>query len=190
MAKFPFEQSIILENERARLTPLKAKDAGALWPIAKDPDLLAYSPTDIHTPELLNLYITTALERVTERNSYPFLIYDKQAGQVAGSTRFGNISEYDSRLEIGWTWIGTEFQGTGLNAACKELLMTYAFVTLGYERVELRIDERNIRSRKATEKLGCKMEGVLRHHVLMTDGHRRDTVYYSMLKEEWFERKE
>lgn len=186
MAKFPFEKSILLENDRARLTPLKLSDAELLWPIAQNPELLAYSPSDIHTRELLDLYIKTALDRVKERNSYPFLIFDKQTGKVAGSTRFGNVSEYDDRLEIGWTWIGTEFQGTGLNAACKQLLLTYAFETLGYERVELRIDKRNIRSRKATEKLGCQMEGVLRHHVLMPDGHRRDTVYYSLLREEWF----
>lgn len=185
MGMFPFEESIILENERARLTPLKLSDSDLLWPIAQNPELLAYSPSDIHTPALLDLYIKTALDRVKERNSYPFLIYDKQVGKVAGSTRFGNISEYDDRLEIGWTWIGPEFQGTGLNGACKHLLMAYAFETLGFERVELRIDKRNIRSRKATEKLGCQMEGVLRHHVLMPDGHRRDTVYYSMLREEW-----
>jgi len=186
MADFPFEQSITLENERVRLTLLKHSDADLLFPIAQNQALLQYSPTDIHTPELLEQYINVALKRVLERNSYPFLIFDKKADKVAGSTRFGNISEYDSRLEIGWTWIGTEFQGTGLNKACKQLLLTYAFETLGYERVELRIDKRNIRSRKATEKLGCKMEGVLRSHVLMTDGHRRDTVYYSLLKEEWF----
>lgn len=189
MSEFPFHQSIQLENDRARLTPLTLSDVELLWPIAQHPDLLAYSPSDIHTPELLNQYIQTALDRVKESNSYPFLIFDKQAGKVAGSTRFGNISPYDGRLEIGWTWVGPEFQGTGLNGACKELLMTYAFEVLGYERVELRIDKRNIRSRKATEKLGCQMEGVLRHHVLMPDGHRRDTVYYSMLREEWFERK-
>jgi len=189
MSNFPFELPITLENDRVRLTPLKLTDAELLWSIAKHKDLLQYSPADIHTPELLEQYITTALSRVTERNSYPFLIYDKQTDKVAGSTRFGNISEYDSRLEIGWTWIGTEFQGTGLNGACKQLLLHYAFESLDYERVELRIDERNIRSRKATEKLGCQMEGVLRHHVLMPDGHRRNTVYYSMLSKEWFSRK-
>ena len=116
---------------------------------------------------------------------YPFLIFDKQQQQYAGSTSFGNISNPNARIEIGWTWIGTNFQRTGLNRANKFLMLQYAFETLGFERVELKTDGRNLQSRTAMEKIGATPEGILRSHTVMSDGYRRDTHYYSILKSEW-----
>lgn len=185
MTKFPFQSNILLENYRARLTPLSQEHHASLLPIAMDQNLLLYSPSAINSSELLSEYIQAAIDRKEEKNSYAFVIFDKQEGKIAGSTRFGNVSEANDRMEIGWTWIGPKFQGTGLNKACKFLLLDFAFETLGYERVELKSDARNLRSRKAMEKIGAQYEGLLRHHVLMGDGHRRDTVYYSILKREW-----
>ncbi len=185
MAKFPFENPILLENYRVRLSPLSQEHHADLLPIAMDQNLLLYSPSAINSSELLTNYIQAAIHRKEEKNSYAFAIFDKQAGRLAGSTRFGNVSEENDRLEIGWTWIGPKFQGTGLNKACKFLLLDFAFNHLGFERVELKSDARNLRSRKAMEKIGAQYEGLLRHHVLMGDGHRRDTVYYSILKREW-----
>jgi RimJ/RimL family protein N-acetyltransferase len=96
-----------------------------------------------------------------------------------------NISNVDSRLEIGSTWIGKEFQRTGLNRNCKYLLLNFAFDELGVERIELKTDERNTASRNAIQKIGGQFEGILRSHTLMYDGFRRNTVYYSILKKEW-----
>ena len=104
-----------------------------------------------------------------------------------GSTSFGNISLRDKRAEIGWTWIGQNYQGKGINSEIKYLMIKYLFETLDFERVELKTDVLNIKARKALLRIGLKEEGVLRSHTLMTHGRRRDTVYYSLLKSEWEE---
>jgi len=96
-----------------------------------------------------------------------------------------NIDWNNKVLEIGATWIGRQFQGTGLNKHMKFLMLQYAFETLGIEKVEFRIDERNTASRKAVEKLGATLEGILRKNVYLLDGFKRNTCCYSILQEEW-----
>ena len=183
---FNFETDIELENDRARIQPLTMAHLEALVPIAtQHPDLVRYSPSLIHTPELLQKYISEAIEDRKKHFRYAFAIWDKLTSQYAGSTSFANISDKDSRLEIGYTWLGKDFHGTGLNARVKSLLLNYAFHELEFERVEFKTDERNATSRRALEKLGAKYEGCLRSHMLMTDGFRRNSVYYSILSNEW-----
>jgi N-acetyltransferase len=106
-------------------------------------------------------------------------------GRAIGSSRFGDISPADGRLEIGWTWIAPSHQGTAANTEAKLLQLTYAFEELGATRVALKTDARNERSQRAIERIGGVREGVLRHHMRLPDGHLRDTVYYSILAEEW-----
>ncbi len=188
--KFPFEQEIILENEKVLLRPLTLDDADYLLPIATDDKtLLQYSPRQIYTKVLLKENIEIMLAEKKSRTRYPFIIFDKIQNKWTGSTSFLNISETDSRLEIGSTWIGKEFQKTGLNRNCKFLLLSYCFEELGVMRVEFKTDERNTASRKAIEGIGAKFEGILRSHTLMSDGYRRNTVFYSILNEEWVELK-
>lgn len=181
-------KDIILENDRVRLESITQISDGAKVAdiILNEPDLLTYSPSMVRNQTELNAYFEMALAEKAAGVGLPFLIFDKIKNQYAGSTRFGNISLKDQRLEIGWTWIGKAFQGTGLNQKCKSLLLQYAFETLQCERVELKADARNWQSRKAMEKIGAKYEGCLRSHTLMPDGWRRDTVYYSILRAEYF----
>jgi RimJ/RimL family protein N-acetyltransferase len=184
--EFSFNETVILENERALLRPLNEDDADNLLSVAtKDKDAVIYSSYYIHTPEYLRQFVTDALNDRDKKFRYPFIIFDKKAGAYAGSTSFAAVSQHDKRLEIGWTWLGKDFQQTGLNRNCKFLLMQYAFDILGYERVELKTDERNLQSRNAIEKIGGKYEGCLRSHTLMRDGFRRNTLYYSILRNEW-----
>jgi len=183
---FDISQNIILENNHSLLRPLVAEDIEHLLPIAtKDKDLMDFSPSEIHRPELIQAYVDTALEAKANCIRYPFLIFDKQKNQYAGSTSFGNMSNKNSRLEIGWTWIGKAFQRTGLNRNNKFLMLSYAFEKLNCLRVELKTDTRNIQSRTAMKKIGATEEGVLRSHTVMSDGYRRDTIYYSILQNEW-----
>ncbi len=185
-----FENDIILENNRAFLRPLKIEDIEKLLPIAtSDKDLIKYTPSQIYTKTLLTKYIENALKDRIKKTRYPFVIFDKTQNAYAGSTSFLSISNYDKRLEIGGTWIGKQFQKTGLNRNCKYLLLSYLFEELQFERIELKTDERNLNSRNAIEKIGGKFEGIFRSHMLMSDGFRRNTVYYSILKEEWPELK-
>jgi RimJ/RimL family protein N-acetyltransferase len=156
-----------------------------LQEIASEKDLIYYSPSDITTPETLKDYVQDAVDGYYNKTCMPFIIYDKTKKGYAGSTRFGLINWKNKVLHIGWTWIGKEFQGSGLNKHMKFLMLQYAFEELNFEKVEFRIDERNMRSRKAVEKLGATLEGILRKDTLMQDGFKRSTCCYGILKEEW-----
>ena len=179
-----------LENQRVRLAPLDLGNYKHLIPIGKQNKLVQFSPTKIDTPEDLKAYVQTALEHYKQQAALPFIIFDKQKNAFAGCTRYMNINWTNKVLEIGSTWIGKEFQGTGLNKNMKFLMLQYAFETLGFEKVEFRVDERNLASRKAVEKLGCKLEGALRKNVYLLDGFKRNTCCYGLLLEEWNEIKE
>tara|TARA_R110001592_G_scaffold362838_2_gene678483 strand:- start:11346 stop:11804 length:459 start_codon:yes stop_codon:yes gene_type:complete len=151
--------------------------------------LLQYSPSDISSPEKLKDYVEVAVDGYYNKTIIPFIVYDKIKKAYAGSTRYGLINWKNKVLHIGWTWIGKEFQGTGLNTQMKNLMLTYAFETLDFDKVEFRIDERNIPSRKAVEKIGGILEGILRKDTLMVDGFKRSTCCYGILKEEWAQQK-
>lgn len=183
---FDFYKDIILENDRVLLRPIEPGDAALLAEAAlHDPLMLQYSPSRIHTIPLLEEYINTALLLRQNYSRYTFTVYDKTSLSWAGSTSYLNISPADDRLEIGATWYGKPYQRSGLNRHCKYLLLEYSFETLHVQRVEFRTDARNQASRTAIEKIGGMYEGTLRSHMLMPDGHRRDTVCYSMLAGEW-----
>ena len=174
-----------LENDFVKLTLLDLSNFKHLTEIASQKDLLLYSPSDISTPEALREYVQTAVDEYYHKTAVPFIIFDKTKNLYAGSTRFGLINWKNKVLHIGWTWIGKEFQGTALNKHMKFLMLQYAFETLEFEKVEFRIDERNLRSRKAVEKTGSRLEGTLRSDTLMLDGFRRNTCCYWILKSEW-----
>ncbi|MBO0593045.1 GNAT family N-acetyltransferase [Cellulophaga sp. E16_2] len=178
-------EAIILENDFVKLVPLSLENFQYLYSIAKQPKLVQYSPSAIETPAALENYVKIALQHQDAETSIPFIVYDKRISSYAGSTRFMNINWKNKTLEIGATWIGREFHGTGLNTQMKALMLQYAFTTLHMEKIEFRIDERNIASRKAVEKLGCVLEGVLRNNVYLLDGFKRNTCCYGLLKEEW-----
>jgi RimJ/RimL family protein N-acetyltransferase len=183
---FNFENNLVLENERTLLQPLSMEHFEPLVPVATaDKSLLQYSPILLYTPKLFKEYIESSLQERESKFRYAFAIYDKLEQKYAGSTSFAFISNVDKRLQIGWTWYGKEFQRTGLNRSCKLLLLSYAFETLEFERVEFTVDERNQASRTAVEKIGGQLEGILRSHILMPDGFRRSSCYYSILKTEW-----
>jgi len=183
---FNFEKELFLENENVCLRPLTLEDLKNLLPVAtEDKKLIQFSPGLIHSESHLLEYITSALQEKKSHSRYPFVIFDKTTNKYAGSTSFLNSSDKDKRIEIGATWIGNAFQKTGLNRNCKFLLLSYVFERLEFERVELKTDERNQTSRTAIEKIGGKYEGLLRSHMVMSDGYRRNTVYYSILKSEW-----
>jgi len=174
-----------LENERVKLSLLDLSNYKHLLPIAQQENLIQYSPSDISTTEKLKNYVEVAVDGYYHKTAIPFIIFDKAKNAYAGSSRYMNMNWNYKVLEIGATWIGREFQGTGLNTHIKFLMLEYAFETLGFEKVEFRIDERNIRSRKAVEKLGATLEGILRKNVYLKDGFKRNTCCYGILKEEW-----
>lgn len=174
-----------LENDRVKLSLLDLSNYKHLLPVAQQENLIQYSPSDISTPEKLKEYVEIAVDGYYHKTIIPFIVYDKLKNKYAGSTRFGLINWKNKVLHIGWTWIGKEFQGTGLNTDMKFLMLQYAFETLNFDKVEFRVDERNLQSRKAVEKIGGTLEGILRRDTLMLDGFKRSTCCYGILKEEW-----
>ncbi len=181
-----FQSDIILENDRVRLEPLSFDHNDGLFQAGnQDDSLLKYSFNRVHTKELLTEFLEKFIGDRMAETRYPFAIFDKQEGRYAGVTTFMSISNEHKRLEIGSTWIGKEFQRTGLNRNCKFLLLQYCFEKVGAERVELKTDARNEQSRTAILKIGATFEGELRNHSVMPDGFRRNTVVYSIVKEEW-----
>ncbi len=117
---------------------------------------------------------------------YPFIVFDKRTNQYAGSTRFYDIQADYKTLQLGYTWYGKDFQGTGLNKHCKYLLLSFAFEQAGMERVEFRADNNNERSIAAMKSIGCKVDGVLRSNMPTRESGRRDSIVLSILKDEWF----
>ncbi|WP_452233221.1 GNAT family N-acetyltransferase [Lacinutrix sp. MEBiC02595] len=174
-----------LENEHVKLSLLDLSNYEHLATIAREKDLVFYSPSAISTPAKLKAYVQQAVDSYYQKTAIPFIIYDKKKQAYAGCTRFGLINYKNKVLHIGWTWIGADFQGSGLNMQMKFLMLQYAFETLAFDKVEFRVDARNIKSRKAVEKVGGILEGLLRKDTLMLDGFKRSTCCYGILKEEW-----
>jgi RimJ/RimL family protein N-acetyltransferase len=182
-------KNIPLENGAVRLCPLTEDHFVDLWPIAQQLDIHLFGPSDISTPENLKAYIATALDGAATEKSLHYAIFDKERERYIGCTRFGLIDQFNKVLHIGWTWISPDSQGTGINGQVKFLMLQYAFEVLLFEKVEFRIDERNIRSRKAVEKIGGVLEGILRENVIVKNGFRRSSCCYGILKREWLARK-
>ncbi|MFD1870988.1 GNAT family N-acetyltransferase [Hymenobacter bucti] len=182
---FDFSRPIVLENARVRLRPLETTDFEALKSAAFDSDIWQFTLTRADDAVSLADYLATAVHDREAGRRYAFAIIDRATGQLAGSTSYYNLVPTDQRLSIGYTWIGREFQGTGLNRAAKHLLLSYAFEHLGYERVELETDSRNQQSQQAMRRMGATEEGTLRRHRLTQGGIRRDTVIFSIIRPEW-----
>lgn len=139
----------------------------------------------INSIEDMKCLVDGALQAKVQGTEFPFVIYDNDSGKVVGSTRFLDISIPNRSLEIGWTWLSPTVWRTSINTECKYLLLKHCFETLGTIRVQIKTDGRNLRSQQAIERLGAVKEGVLRRHRIMYDGYVRDSVYYSVIDEEW-----
>ena len=185
-----FKEEIILENRRARLEPLQPQHYTKLLPIALEKELWLFTSNFVDNEADFKRYFNNALAERKAGLGYPFAVYDKQTGQYAGSTRFGSISFMHKRVEIGWTWYHPNFHGTGLNKACKLLLLNYGFDTLNLNRIELKTSLLNLKSQAAILKIGAVKEGIFRNHLITERGIVRDTVYFSFIKEEWQTTKE
>lgn len=180
-----FSAPVVLENRRARLRPLELTDFEALKAVAMDADIWKYTLTRADDAVSLAAYLRQAVEGRQQGLRYPFAIIDRETGEVAGSTSYYHVSEANQSLSIGYTWVGTKFQRSGLNRACKHLLLSHAFGALNCERVELETDSRNHKSRTAMARMGATEEGLLRSHRLTQGGIRRDTVIFSIVRPEW-----
>ncbi|HJQ19242.1 MAG TPA: GNAT family protein [Gemmatimonadaceae bacterium] len=176
---------ITLEGHGMRLEPLTMGHADALRSAASDGKLWELWFTSVPEPANTERYIEQALQGQKEGHMLPWAVRELETNGIVGTTRYHDIMASIDRVEIGWTWYAQTWQRSHVNTACKLLLMTHAFETLGCKVVGLRTDNFNFRSQRAIERLGAKKDGVLRHHFARRDGTIRDSVMYSILLAEW-----
>lgn len=176
----------ILTGRYVELRPLEREHAAALLEAGRDPSIWQYLPwAQPTTVSDMMAVVEYAHERLSGGFEIPFVTIDRASGRVVGTTRYLDIQRRHRGLEIGWTWISSEFQRTAVNTEAKLLQMRHAFEDLGAIRVCLKTDLRNERSQRAIERIGGQKEGVFRNHYIMADGHVRDSVWYSIVDREW-----
>ena len=180
---------VTLVGNVVRLEPLRIEHAAALCNVGLEPALWQWIPMPVATRDDMRTYVEKALDEQERGVALPFVIIHTATNSVIGSTRFGNIERAHKRLEIGWTWYASSHQRTAANTEAKLLLLTHAFETLGANRVELKTDALNAKSRAAIARIGATEEGIFRQHLITASGRVRDTVYFSIIRPEWNEKK-
>jgi RimJ/RimL family protein N-acetyltransferase len=180
-----FVEPVTLEGYGLRILPLGLEHEQALKAAAADGALWTLRVTSVPEPESTRKYIEDALAMRDAGNRFAFVVQDASSGEVLGCSSYHDILPAVKRVEIGYTWYAKSVQRTHVNTACKLLLMTHAFETLGCHVVGWRTDNFNFASQAAIERLGARKDGVIRGHALRRDGTIRDTVMYSMRAGEW-----
>ena len=184
-----FADPVTLEGRHVRLEPMALERAesiaATLGAAAADGSMWESRVTAIPRPEGMRAYVDQALAELDHGVSLPFVTIDRASGRAVGSTRFMSIEAPHRRLEIGTTWIGKSFQRTAINTEAKYLMLRHAFETLRCIAVDLRTHEKNLQSRTAIERLGAKLDGILRNHRILPDGSLRNTASYSIIDAEW-----
>ncbi len=178
-------EPVVLEGRHVRLEPLARDHVPDLLEVGLDPELWRWGLTPLKKEDDLRRYVEDALAERARGVSLPFAIVERASGRAVGSTRYGGVALEHRRVEIGWTWIGRPWQRTGVNTEAKLLLLRHAFETLGCNRVELKTDALNQQSRTAILRVGAREEGTFRAHMVTSEGRVRDSVYYSIVAEEW-----
>ena len=185
----PWVQAITLTDRGITLRPLTLDDQAGLIAAASDGELWRLRVTSVPEPENTRHYIETALQAWRDGHRLALAVTDSSNGKVLGCTSYHDILPAVQRLEIGFTWYAASVQRTHVNTSCKLMMLTHAFESLGAKVVGWRTDNFNFASQRAIERLGARLDGVIRGHALRRDGTVRDTVMYSMTAGEWPEAK-
>jgi RimJ/RimL family protein N-acetyltransferase len=178
-------QPVVLEGQNARLEPLSLDHLPRLAEIGLEDDIFRWFTEPVRTAAGMRKFIETALEEQAAGKSLPFATIERRSGLAVGSTRFMSIEGAHLRVEIGGTWIAPAWQRTAINTEAKYLMMRHAFETWRCNRVELKTDSLNERSRRAIARIGAREEGIFRNHMVTASGRLRHSVYFSVIRKEW-----
>jgi RimJ/RimL family protein N-acetyltransferase len=176
---------VVLEGRVVRLEPLGREHVDGLWEVGHDPSIWTWMPWRMKKRADMEAVVMRQVEMAKDGSGQGFAVFHRGTGHVCGATAYLNVAAGERRLEIGATWLGPAWQRTGVNTDAKATLLTHAFEVLAANRVEFKTDAANQRSRSALLRIGAVEEGTLRHHMVRPDGGRRDSVYYSVIAEEW-----
>ena len=180
-----FAEPVSLHGQHVSLVPLSQSHHDSLVEAVKDGELWTLWYTKIPAPEEMRAEIDRRLQLQKQGSMIPFAVIEESTQEAAGMTTFMNIDAVNRRVEIGSTWYRKRVQRSALNTECKLLLLTHAFERLNCIAVEFRTHFFNMQSRAAIERLGAKLDGVLRQHQIVGNGTLRDTCVYSILDREW-----
>ena len=179
------QHPLVLKGRMVQLRPVEEETLDELFKVGRDRELWLLTSVDHSDPAIFYPNFKTALHDREHGKAYPFLVCLGDGGRVIGTTRLLDIQPHDMKVEIGVTWIASEFWGSGVNTECKQLLLEYCFEVLGVNRVQFRTKADNARSRRALEKIGAMFEGVMRKDKIESNGNPRDTALYSIVREDW-----
>jgi RimJ/RimL family protein N-acetyltransferase len=174
---------VVLENAFVRLDPLEEHHREPLREAGNDPDLWRFANVNLDNTDF-DAWMDHRLAEIAKGDA-TWAVFDKASNSYAGSTSYLAHVPAHKRVEIGWTWYARRVWAGAVNPSCKRMLLAHGFETLGFNRIELKADARNIRSCKAMERFGAKFEGVHRSHMVRPDGRLRDTAWFSVIREEW-----
>ena len=191
VSPLPMETPLTLTGGIVRLEPIRREHQQLFWEAAQNDleDIFRWIPYAMRTPDDFRKLVDKALAEQDRGESVVFATVECSSGRVIGSTRFMNIDRSNRRVEIGSTWIAPAWQRTAVNTEAKYLMLRHAFEVWRCIRVELKTDGLNQKSRNAILRIGAKEEGTLRRHLVTWTGRVRDTVYFSILDDEWPEAK-
>jgi N-acetyltransferase len=173
-----------LENENIKLIPLEAQHSTSLLE-ANDTEIWRFMLTEITTLEEMEQWVTAAIRLRDQQTALPFAVVLKEQNKIIGTTRLFEINLTQKSCELGSTWYSKDHQRSFVNSSCKYLILRYCFEVLGMIRVQIKTDERNLRSQRAIERLGGVKEGVLRKERILSGGYVRNAVVYSIIDDEW-----
>lgn len=176
---------VTLRDRHVLLEPLRREHSAELWPAASEPEIWLYMRKAVRTPEDLAAWVDERVRAEELGKALPFLQRDARTGTAFGSSSLFDIDREMRTCEIGHTWIGASHRRTAANTEAKLLLLAHAFDALGMNRVQLKTDARNVRSRRAIERIGAVPEGILRKHMVTETGYVRDSALYSVVLGEW-----
>lgn len=176
---------VTLSGKHIRLEPLSRDHARGLLQVAQAPEIWTWMSALPGTPDAMDAWINEALAAQERGLEYPFAVIEQAGDRAIGSTRYMDVQAASKGVEIGWTWYAPDTWGTVVNPEAKYLLLRHAFEDWGAIRVQLKTDLKNVRSQAAIKKLGAKQEGILRSHRFRRDGTIRDSVIFSIIREEW-----
>ncbi|MEO9483319.1 MAG: GNAT family protein [Ekhidna sp.] len=177
----------VLADHKISLLPITGAHIKEMRKLSSDADVWTWYTEDLTNPDALERWMTNRLEETERGKMMTYTVQLKETEDIIGATSYGHIDWEEKCIEIGWTWLSKQYIGAGINKHMKFLMLQHAFEKMNIERLELRTDERNVRSRKAMEKIGATYDGTLRNHRSTQGNRRRDTVVYSILKSEWIE---
>jgi RimJ/RimL family protein N-acetyltransferase len=174
-----------LQNDSVLLRPIVPADRAELRLLARDGEVWRYFVVGVANDDDFDVFFDTLLADQAAGRAFTFCVVERKSGRAAGSMSYVNLAERDRRLEIGLSWLGRDFRGTGVNHWAKFLLLGHAFEVMAAERVEFRTDRLNERARRALRNIGALEEGTLRSYNVMPGGRRRDAVFYGIVRAEW-----